>query len=81
MVVGQHDIEDGYQEEQEGKNAQEGRKGQVGDQSSRVIVAKFLHDAEDQGGGTEALLGDVDATQYLFEWIHEPAVTLSSDPC
>jgi hypothetical protein len=77
-IVSQNNVQHRHKEEEQRKYAQECREGQIGHQRPCVIVAEFLHHAEDQGGRTEALLGDVNATHHLLEWIHGSAITLFS---
>lgn len=69
-IVRQHDVEHGHQKKQERKHAQEGREGEVGDEDAGIVVTEFLHDADDDGGGPESLLCDVDSPHRLLEWTH-----------
>ena len=66
-VMCQHEIEHGHQKEQEWEHAQESRESEVGHEDPSVIVAEFLDDAEDDGGGAEALLGGVDSSHCFLE--------------
>ena len=69
-IVGQHDVEDGDENQEEGEDAQEGRKGQVRDEVPRVVVAELLHDPEYQGGGAESLLRGIDPSHGLLNRLH-----------
>jgi len=63
--MGKHEVEDRDEHEQQREHRDEGGVGEVGDERPGVVVAELLHDAEDEGRGSEALLGRVDRRAIL----------------